>query len=127
MDRRIATRRTFFSKIRRRIRQLQKIDEEKQRRGRPRPCWRVETQKLKRAWNSITRPARPPGDWPNLGFSIRAWSEPKPMGWRSSLLNALKKLPRNSSFAASPRNFTLGRPNCLARLKSRPKERGPRK
>ena len=42
---------------------------------------------------------------------MRVLSVPKVNGWRLSLLNTLKKLPRSSRLAPSPRTLKLGNPN----------------
>src|SRR5579859_6426135 len=54
-------------------------------------------QKLKRACNSTTRPARAEGAMPKNGFSGCVPPPLKPNGVRLSWLNALKRLARRSS------------------------------
>src|SRR3989442_9840437 len=61
-------------------------------------------QKENLAWNSITRPASPPGDRPNKALSTLVLSVPNVNGCKLSLLIMLKKFQRSSTFAFSPRS-----------------------
>ena len=84
-------------------------------------------QKLNLTWNSPTLPASADVALPNVGNWTRVGSLLESNEARFRLLKILKKLKRKSTFAFSPKNPQLPKPNLFANVISTSKYRGPRK